>query len=416
MHRSRSRFVVGCGSVCVDLFYNVSHFPKRGGKGFLSRTHSTPVVSPGGVAFNALAWASLFRAPTALLGHLPRAESSAEADLLWDAFGRHRISDQFVRADAARLPRSLVFADAEERTIIMDSASTGNLTPALITRNWEHALRNSSVVFTEVSQVPLDAVAEVLQTSAEAKSISAPSGTCETSVAEAESIPCSEHTSPISFLDFDIDMPATEAAGLGSPHDARRVLELADVVKTSAHVARSLLKHLFASTALEKSCHPQPPAELCARELQAALGCSAMVLVTDGARGSAACIPSQSSHSSQQPRMAAVQARSGETTNVDTTGAGDAFSGAVLAWLHRNGRTPSEDGDELPKMLRAASAAGYACSRVLASAVPRVGAGEHADRVQLYRAELSAMDADLASLLLQVPSDDDDLNLTAGVL
>lgn len=391
----RGRLVVGCGSVCLDAFYNVSYFPNRGGKGFISHTSPFPRISPGGVAFNALAWASLLRAPTALLASLPLGSAaSREAALLRDAFAAHGVSDSFVRSGVDRVPTSIVFVDGEERTILMDSAATGSMTPAIVRQHWESVLRHAAIVFTEVSQVPLDAVAEVMRipTSARRGRSSAPDAT--------HVLPYE----PISYLDFDVDLRAIQAAGLGGPTDALRVLERADIVKTSTRVARTLLCDLFSSKVLDSNSSSRLNTEYCAQELHAALGGASMVLVTDGAEGAAGSIKISQAGDRITDTVPALGLKSYAG---DTTGCGDAFSGAVLAWLLHNGGLPGQRED-VKRMLRAAAAAGFACSRVPASALPLVGAGACSERLDCYRKELGEIDRELEIMLRRaLPQDEE---------
>lgn len=342
-----TRSIIGCGSVVVDIFLSVSRFPAAGHKGYIDPRAPLAVKKAGGVCLNALSWASLLKAtPCTLLARLPDPETDAHATILQAAIETSGIqAKHIVRSSAYRTPVSYVFTTAPtlgiepERTIIMDAASTGTITPEFISEYWRNAIKESSIVVTEVSQLRLDAVHKLLTLGREAGAITV----------------------------LDVDVPPQEA-NLGDLQELRKILSLTDVVKTSSSAARAV-SSLLGEVDL---CQRGEPAISALHSLSQTLPTAPKVLiVTDGPRGSngmlcngqvsavPACVSSDTQGSALDSDLQAV----------DVTGSGDAFTGGCLAWLHSSGCVPTVK-DELTEMLRIANVCGAACSLVQHSALP----------------------------------------------
>lgn len=232
----------------------------------------------GGVTLNHLGWARLLGLRVAVFGK--------QAD---DAEGR------FLRAGMRRLgiearldlsgsgsSFSQVFVDAAGgRSIYMSRGATAELTADEIDAQHRGVIEAASVVTTEISQVPLAVVRRVLERARE-------SG--------ARTI-------------LDVDLPLADAVPLlGSEADLRAALALADVIKPSLSAAAGLVE--------------ASGAEEIARELAKRTGASAVVL-TAGAEGAVLAVEGE------VLRVPAPSVRV-----LDTTGAGDAFLGGLVAGLH----------------------------------------------------------------------------------
>jgi arabinose-5-phosphate isomerase len=230
----------------------------------------------GGVTLNHLGWAALLGLRTAVFGK--------QAD---DEEGR------FLRAGMARLgieahldlsgshsSFAQVYVDPRgERAIYMSRGATGELTPGEVDERHADVIASARMVSTEISQVPLATARRVLERAREAGALTV----------------------------VDLDVPLEAARELGSEADFHAALGLADVLKPAAVAARGL-------------CDASSPEEI-ARELARRYG-ARVVALTLGADGALVLVEGRA-HRSPAARVGAV----------DTTGAGDAFLGGLLAGL-----------------------------------------------------------------------------------
>jgi sugar/nucleoside kinase (ribokinase family) len=252
------------------------------------------------------------------------------------------LTNGIVRDPLARTPKSFVFTSDSDRTIIMDPAVTLDITGRMFREEkvWSEAIAASSVCATELSQLPLPAAIELLRLGRKVGSITT--------------------------VDIDVG-PSEHAHFYGSLDSLLEVFSLADVAKTSHSVARSICGLLGAPVPSQNA-----DAEDVARALQGALptappsvllvthgGCSTAGVLCDGTLVSLAPQP--------PPQHSLVDGTSSQVR--DSTGAGDAFSGGCLAWLHARDAVP-DDASSLRDMIGVGNALGAICVGIAHSALP----------------------------------------------
>ncbi|MGB1274732.1 MAG: carbohydrate kinase family protein, partial [Nannocystaceae bacterium] len=236
--------LVGVGSVVVDRIARtpriigpeekISLMPGAGG---LYLEHV------GGVTLNHLAWASLMGASVGLAG---RAATDKEATVVREGMRRHGITPHLIE-DGSATAVSLIFVDPQgERAIYMSRGTNGETDATHLRHHHGDWLRAAKYVSTEISQVPLDGVVEVLEQARAGGAITV----------------------------LDLDIPKADAlASLGTPAQFDRALALADILKPAKGALQGL--GITADDALGY-----------AAALRDRFG-SAAVVVTDGARGCA---------------------------------------------------------------------------------------------------------------------------------
>jgi len=268
--------VAGIGSMVVDRLHRVPRFVGAEDKVLLVPFANGAAVERvvGGVTLNHLAWAASLGLRAGLFGRM--------AD---DEDGR------FIRAQAQRLGLeldlaldgaasafSLVFiAPDGARGITMSPGATADTTPGHLAPH-RPFLGRARMVSTEVSQLPLATVVAVLE------------------AARAEG----------ALTLLDVDLPPSEAVpALGSADELARAIALTDVLKPTAAAAREL-------------AGDAPLPELAARLHRG----RRLVGITDGAAG---CVLTDGADTVIAPALPAHP--------IDTTGAGDAWLGGLLAGL-----------------------------------------------------------------------------------
>jgi len=275
----------------------------------------------GGVLLNQVGWASLFGTRTGLFGR--QADDDAGRTLR-SAMEKAGIATHLdLSASASSLAE--IFVDAEgERAIYMAAGATAETTPEHVRRDHAEFISRGDRLTTEVSQLPLDATLAAMQVA---------------------------HEHGLStVLDLDV-LPSDAVVGLGDRETLEAVLGEADLLKPTALAARELFAQIDSLEDVVSAMRERYDTQT--------------VVLTDGDRGSLLCdaagtrwIPAYS--------VSAVE---------DTTGAGDAFFGGLLAGLAL--------GLDLDDAAKLGNACGAAC-------VERVGAfPEAADAlrrraVQLY--------------------------------
>ena len=321
--------VYGCGSNVVDVIFRTKALPRAGEKGYFEPSVPIPEAEVvGGVTLNHLSWARLFGVKTGLL--------ALQGE---DAHGRTiraKLEDTDVDtscikvSEAYRTSLSHIVLDKEgERAIIMAPGSTSDISRSVVRESFGDALRGARIVTTEISQLPLDAVEELL-------------------------------TSSTGLGMLDVDVPPSVAstdANLGDLPAVLRCAQACDVLKPTMGAAGELLA-LAATDGItcsvdEAGIDPVDESDivLVAQRLQAAFGVG-MVAVTDGSRGAG--------FATARGDALLVQAYEG-VKQVDATGAGDAFFGGMIAGLHEHcdAKLPVNEG-QLETIGRMASAAGAA--------------------------------------------------------
>ena len=320
----RTRRVVGIGSNVVDVIYRVNRIAGPEEKTYILPDEAGSVVTEiaGGVTLNHLAWTARMGVPAGLFGFQGDDRYGA---MIRDEMDRHGIDRSAIRVVEGRASGFSVVNVAEDadRAIYMARALTAETTAAHVETHFADCIRSAAMVTTEVSQLPLDTVIAVLR------------------IAREAGVPTV----------LDVDVPpdfAIEVAGLGSAEDFEAALRLADVVKPAKSAALQIAE---ADTSEER-------AERVFNRYGARL-----VAITEGAQGSVVTDGKQTVRAPAKP----VEAR-------DTTGAGDAFLGGLIAGLFH--------GLSLRDTASLANACGAVCCRI-PGAFPQLGSSRD-DVMALY--------------------------------
>jgi arabinose-5-phosphate isomerase len=272
--------LAGIGSMVVDVIHQV---PRVGGaheKVLVETPGGELLVQQrvGGVTLNHLGWARVLGLRVAIFG---KQAEDPHGRFLRDGMKRLGIGTHLdLSGQASSFAQVYVDPDGG-RVIYMARGATGRVTPAEIDTLHRPVIDQSATVSTEVSQLPLRTVRRVLEVASEAG---------------ARTV-------------LDLDVPLDDAVpALGTREDLEAVLRLADLVKPSLGATRGLVS----------SRDP----EAVAREIARSFGAEAVVITT----GAAGCVAQAGDASLSVPTI--------EVEAVDTTGAGDAFLGGLLAGLH----------------------------------------------------------------------------------
>ena len=332
---SPGRLCIGAGSNVVDLFFPVRKLPSPGDKQYFAHEQLISSEVVGGVTLNHLSWARALGVPTALLA-LQGLDANGEkvrskmASLgvgtgLIDAREHYTTSVSYILSE-----------EGGERTILMNPASTSRMTGALMAAQWAPAIAQAGMVTTEISQLPLSGVEWLLRS---ARAGGAPSV-------------------------LDVDVPpsvATGSARLGTAEELQRCVRGADVVKLTGGAVEELLHLLAPGVPVE------PSLEGVTQQLADVLGCR-LAVITDGSRGSALAVSRAAGGGGVAVRVPCFAG----VTQVDATGAGDAYLGGLIAALWHCSLAPAPASAALPttdaQLMHAgriASAAGAACVEVV---------------------------------------------------
>ncbi|MBI4530561.1 MAG: carbohydrate kinase family protein [Candidatus Latescibacteria bacterium] len=284
IHVDRGKTVFGIGSNVIDVIYRVNQIAGPEEKVFILPNDQGKVVKEmtGGVTLNHLAWARLLGVPTGLFGFQG---DDHYGMMIRETMDRHGIdrSTVLVQVGASSAFSVIYVAPDAERAIYMSPGPTAVTTPDDIQHHFAETIRQAAIVTTEVSQLPLPTVVAVLRTAADA------------------GVPA--------ILDVDIPPDfATGAAHLGTKGDFEEAVRLAVVVKPSKAAADQMVR---GGTVEEQAV-----------EVVAEYGAS-LVAITDGRRGSVF-----------SDGQGAVRLPVHSITPRDSTGAGDAFLGGMVAGLY----------------------------------------------------------------------------------
>ena len=311
----RTRRVVGVGSNVVDVIYRVNRIAGPEEKTYIVPDEGGAIVNEvmGGVTLNHLAWSALLGVPAGLFGFQGDDRYGA---MIRDEMDRRGIDRSAIRVreDCPSSFSIVNVADDADRAIYMARALTAETTAADVETHFADYIRSAAMVTTEISQLPLDAVIAVLRTARDA------------------GIPTV----------LDVDVPPDFAIGvarLGTAAELETALSLADVVKPAKAAA---LQMVDADGSEER-----------AKRILERYG-ARLVAITEGAQGAIITDGSQTIRAPVKP----VDAR-------DTTGAGDAFLGGLIAGLYH--------GLTLRDTANLAHACGAVCCRI-PGAIPRLGA------------------------------------------
>ena len=296
--------LVGIGSMVVDLIYRTPRLISGEEKIKLRQYGDgggTVKTLVGGVTLNHLSWASLLGLRVGICG---KQADDEYGRLLRAGMDRHRIDKQ-ITLDGSASSSAYIFVDPEgRRGIYMSPAATSETTGEYVRTVHTDYIRRSRMLSTEVSQLPLDAVVMALEIARRAGATTA----------------------------LDVDIPRGDAVKtLGSAEDFERAMKLADYLKPSKAAASEITNEDDALRA--------------ARVLRDKYGARAVV-ITDGGAG---CVIASDELTDLVPAYL--------IKTIDSTGAGDAFFGGMLAGLNY--------GLKWKDTLKLANACGAACCEIL---------------------------------------------------
>jgi len=302
--------LVGIGSMVVDLIYRAPRIIGSEEKIALGKYETGEAVKKlvGGVTLNHLSWASLLGLRVGIFG---KQGDDEYGRFLRAGMDRYRI-DKHITLDGSSSSFAHIFVDPEGgRAIYMSPAATSETTGAYLRARHADYIRGSRMLSTEISQLPLDAVVAALEIARE---------TGVTTV-------------------LDVDIPRSDAIkSLGSVEDFERALKLADYLKPSKAAVAEMINEDDALRAAEI--------------LRGRYGARA-VIITDGEAG---CAIASDGLSDWVPSY--------RTRAIDSTGAGDAFLGGMVAGLNY--------GLSWKDALKLANACGAACCEI-SGATPDLG-------------------------------------------
>jgi len=263
----------------VDLFHRTPRIISADEKILIDSdgASASSAAAVGGVTLNHLGWARILGLRAGIFGKMG---DDRNGEILRAGMSRLGI-EHHLTLDGSASSYATIFVDhAGNRAIYMMRGATAELKPAEIARRHGRFIQRARMVSTEISQLPLATVMAILR------------------FARAHALPTV----------LDVDVPPSDACpALGSKADLQRVLRLATIVKPAKAAAHELVSEsdpLKAAVAIRRRYGNQA------------------VLITDGANG---CAIAAAGVAEQIPAYRVKQ--------IDSTGAGDAFLGGVLAGL-----------------------------------------------------------------------------------
>ncbi len=294
--------VAGIGSMVADRIHRAPRILRADEKAILRGLPGGGAERRvvGGVMLNQLGWAAALGLRVGLFGKQAEDENGRFLRAAMDRLGieRHLVLDGQASSFA-----DIYVDDEGGRAIYMAPGATAETTSEHVRTHHHEFIARAARVSTEVSQVPLAAVREVLRIAR-----AAGAGTV-----------------------LDLDVPPSDAVpGLGDAATLEAVLAGADLLKPAKAAARELVPEAG------------DDALAVAQALRARFGNGAVV-VTDGEAG---CAVAAEGVALRVPAVAVKEV-------VDTTGAGDAFLGGLLVGL--------EAGLDWRDAARLANACGAAC-------------------------------------------------------
>ncbi|EME32350.1 fructokinase [Galdieria sulphuraria] len=315
---AKQGLVIGCGSNVVDLFVRVSQLPLQSSKVILSHdidiktelpTLSCSDICVGGVTLNHLSWASRFGVPCGLLA---AQGTDSHGRLIREACEQFEISTNcIVVSSLYKSSSSVVFYDSKgERSILMTPGATSLMDADFMKEHFSSSLDKACIFTSEISQVPLSGVLYLLKLASE-KGIA-------------------------SVLDVDVSLSAAcrhgNTTALGSESEFMDCLNIASVVKFSLSESKSLFRYLCPSASYASELESEESILQLSNCLFAKLDSAKLIIVTMGSQGS---ILTSNFGSVFVPSLS-------KKPVVDTTGAGDAYLGGIIAGLYHFGFPESE--------------------------------------------------------------------------
>jgi len=299
--RSARLDIAGIGSMVVDQLYRSPRILGPDEKAILrpfedgARSHAFV----GGVVLNHLGWAAALGLRVGIFG---KQADDPQGRFLRAAMDRAGMEHELVLDGSASSMAEIFVDDCGGRAIYMAPGATAETSAEHVRTHHAKFIRRARWLTTEVSQLPLAAALEAV------------------SIAQKAGVPVA--------LDLDVP-PAAAVPALGDETQLYALLRGAALIKPSKLAARELVPEA-GDDALKL-----------ARTLRQRLD-SGIVVVTDGEAG---CVIASDSH---EGWVAARRVKA-----IDTTGAGAAFPGGLLAGLHY--------GLALAEAGRLANACGAAC-------------------------------------------------------
>ncbi len=297
--------VVGIGSMVLDRVHRSARIVGPDQKGILTGVENFGPVGHyiGGVVLNHLGWAAILGLKTGIFG---RQADDDRGRTLRRGMDRLGIERHISIGGSTSSVAEIFVDDLGQRAIYMAPGATTGTTPEHIYDEHASFIRRAKCMTTEISQLPLAAVAAALRVAQESRITT--------------------------IVDFDVP-PSEALATLGDEQTLEEILNRANILKPSKAAAQEFL-----------GGGVRDPLQL-ARALRARLHNEAVV-VTDGAAG---CAIASDEFDGFVPGVPAKA--------VDTTGAGDAFMGGLVASLHY--------GLDWQTTGRLANACGAACAEQL---------------------------------------------------
>lgn len=234
----------------------------------------------GGVVLNHLGWASVLGLKAGIFG---RQADDNRGRTLRRAMDRAGIERHLSIEGTTSSVAEIFVDDLGQRAIYMAPGATAGTLPDLIIDEHADFIRRATYMTTEISQLPLAAALAALRIAQESRITT--------------------------IVDFDVP-PSEALATLGDQQALEEILHRAQILKPSKAAAQEFL-----------GGRVRDPLGL-ARELRQRLH-NEVVVVTDGAAG---CAIASDEFDGFVPGVPAKA--------VDTTGAGDAFTGGLVAGLH----------------------------------------------------------------------------------
>eukprot|EP01084_Bolivina_argentea_P058553 106920_1 len=325
---SNLRHVIGCGSNVVDIFHKVESLPLGGQKGYFQNpTEPISAKLVGGVTLNHLSWARLLGTPTSLLA----LEGDDENGILI----RNKLQELNIGTNTIDVSNnyctsvSHIFLDSNgERCIMMAPGSTSTINKDIVNNIFYKHFENKNVCLfsTEISQVPLIGVIEMLNLS---KKFNIPSI-------------------------IDVDVPPSVAvtdANLGNMDQVYESIEKSTMIKPTLEAAIELLGINMTEEEIDNidvnGLHD------IAKELKARFKDSKFIAITNGKKGAVIL---------NNHEIVDIKPLSG-IKQIDSTGAGDAFFGGIIAGVYHYGIP--QNVTELQRIGDIAKCTGAACVEVL---------------------------------------------------
>lgn len=272
--------VAGTGSMVVDEIHLAPRILGADEKSLLRADERGEVVRRlvGGVVLNHLGWARVLGLRTAIFG---KQGDDPNGRFLRAGMERLGIAHRIDLGGSASSFAQVYVDPSGARAIYMARGATAEYTPEEVEAQHQSVISAAAVVTTEVSQLPLATVRRVLELAREAGART--------------------------VVDLDVSL-ADAVPALGSEEELLAVLRLADVIKPSLSGLDGLV--------------PGGTARKRARALAERTGAKLVALTL----GPAGCLLLDESD--------AIAVSAAQVRVIDTTGAGDAFLGGLLAGLH----------------------------------------------------------------------------------